>query len=586
MSDGRLPVRRRWIGTTVGVLAVALLLAIGWLVVRGLGAANDLSQVAANASALKAAIAKGELDRADTLSHRIADHAASARGLTSDPVWRAFEVVPWLGPNLTAVREVSEIADDVSEDALGPVVSVLGDVDLSALGLSGGAIDLAPFTQVEAPLGRASAALADASARAARIDAEATLPALADAVRELRGTMDDATTVVGALHGAAQLLPSMLGGSGPRTYVVAMQNNAELRSSGGIVGALAVVRAEGGRIGLVGQASAADFRALASSLPLSEPVVALFEDRPGRFIQNATSIPDFREAGPVIAEMWTQRFGGPVDGVLAVDAVVAAHLLEATGPVQAGPVTLDAESARELLLSGIYQSVPDPAAQDQVFAQVAGSLFSAALGAPPRALISALADAADEHRIRIWSAHPEEEEILAASTLGGGVPADGTDTATVGILLNDMTGAKMDFYAKAQVAVSYGVCDGRPTTRVSTTWTNAAPADAAETLPPYVTAGGAFGVPPGSTETLVAVYGPQGALPARYDRDGETGSVQTATLERRPVIQHSVRLAPGESTTITVDFTGEGAGRRLTDVRHTPMAGPIDTSVKPIVCDR
>src|SRR5690606_29111910 len=118
-------------------------------------------------------------------------------------------------------------------------------------------------------------------------------------------------------------------------------------------------------------------------------------------------------AGPVIAEMWTQRFGGPVDGVLAVDAVVAAHLLEATGPVQAGPVTLDAESARELLLSGIYQSVPDPAAQDQVFAQVAGSLFSAALGAPPRALISALADAADEHRIRIWSAHPEEEEILA-----------------------------------------------------------------------------------------------------------------------------------------------------------------------------
>jgi hypothetical protein len=36
-------------------------------------------------------------------------------------------------------------------------------------------------------------------------------------------------------------------------------------------------------------------------------------------------------------------------------------------------------------------------------------------------------------------------------------------------------------------------------------------------------------------------------------------------------VQHEVLLAPGESTTITVEFQGDGAGARLTEVTHTPL---------------
>src|SRR5690606_35561355 len=118
------------------------------------------------------------------------------------------------------------------------------DLDLSSLGFSGGTIDLAPFAEIERTLARANETLSAARTRAARIDADATLPPLADAIHELRGTVDEAATVIGSLHGAAALLPSMLGADGPRNYVLAMQNNAELRSSGGIIGAIALLRAE------------------------------------------------------------------------------------------------------------------------------------------------------------------------------------------------------------------------------------------------------------------------------------------------------------------------------------------------------
>ena len=366
MSDGRLPVRRRWIGWTVGVLLSILLIAIGWVTIRGIGAVSDLQQVANGATQLKASIASGDLEEAERVSGSIARNAASADELTSDPVWQAFGAVPWLGPNFRAVSEIAEIAHDVSTNALTPLLDVAGGLDLAGLGVEGGTIDLAPFAEIEKPLGTASTALSAAELQAKRIDAGATLPPLADAIGELRSAVTGAASVVGSLHGASVLLPTMLGGEGPRNYVLAMQNNAELRSSGGIIGSIALLHAENGTITLQRQASTRDFPPLDTALPLSESTIALFDDRPGRYLQNITAIPDFAEAGEIIAARWTGRFGGTVDGVIAVDAVVAEHLMKATGDLAFGPFTATADTVTDILLSQIYAAVPDPATQDAV----------------------------------------------------------------------------------------------------------------------------------------------------------------------------------------------------------------------------
>ncbi|MGH3689635.1 MAG: DUF4012 domain-containing protein [Microbacterium sp.] len=585
MSDGRLPVRRRWIGWTVGVLLSLLIIAIGWVTVRGIGAVNDLQQVAKGASQLKGAIAAGDLDGGKPIARSIASNAASAHDLTSDPIWQAFGALPWIGPNFRAVSEIAEIADDVSSDALTPLLEVAADFDLASLGFTGGAIDLAPFAEIAEPLSTADTALSAAALQARRIDADATLPPLADAVSQLRSSVTEAATVVGSLHGAAVLLPTMLGGEGPRNYVLAMQNNAELRSSGGIIGSIALLHAENGKITLQTQASTRDFPPLEAALPLSDSTIALFEDRPGRYLQNITSIPDFAEAGQTIAARWQGRFGGTVDGVIAVDAVVAKHLMAVTGDLAFGPFTATSENITDILLSEIYAAVPDPAVQDQIFAQVASALFGAALsGGDPKAMIGALADSADEGRIRIWSAHEDEESVLASSALGGTIPEDDVDATYVGVLMNDTTGGKMDYYTRASITTAIGTCRGEPTTQVRVTWTNTAPADAATSLPTYVTADGFYGVPAGSVRTLIAIYGPQGAAPSHIDRDGAEEGVQTAMIDDRSVVQHEVSLAPGESTTITIEFQGTGAGERLTDVLHTPLIDDPDTTRVPLQC--
>ncbi len=107
----------------------------------------------------------------------------------------------------------------------------------------------------------------------------------------------------------------------------------------------------------------------------------------------------------------------------------------------------------------------------------------------------------------------------------------------------------MDYYLDKTVSVGSSVCrqDGRPTSVVEVTLKNTAPADAATSLPRYVTGGGDFGTEPGKIKTLVAVYAPENAIYLGSTQDGKQVGVQTATDGGHPVTQLQTLLAPGRA---------------------------------------
>ncbi len=85
---------------------------------------------------------------------------------------------------------------------------------------------------------------------------------------DVQTKVDDARATVVAGSKASQLIPDMLGGSGRRTYILAFQNNAEIRSTGGLPGAFAILRAEDGRISLGGQGAGSDFTVFEENPPI------------------------------------------------------------------------------------------------------------------------------------------------------------------------------------------------------------------------------------------------------------------------------------------------------------------------------
>jgi hypothetical protein len=282
--------------------------------------------------------------------------------------------------------------------------------------------------------------------------------------------------------------------------------------------------------------------------------------------------------------MWLERTGEQVDGVIAVDPVALGYILRATGPVDAGSnLTLTSENARDLLLNGVYTSFPEPAEQDAFFASAMSRIFGALVGgdADAMTLVNALSEAVGENRIHLWSSDAEEQRRIATTPMAGLVP-ESTDTATAfGVYFNDATGGKMDYYLSSGIGIASAVCrnDGRPNFDVTVKLESRAPADAALTLPPYVTGAGAFGVEPGNISTSVFVYAPKGSVPYSVTIDGQEYAFVAASEGNHSVAGITVDLAPGQQSEVSMKFVGLAGASAAVELQHTPMASDVLTSL-------
>jgi hypothetical protein len=565
----------------LGAILIGAIIATVWIGARGFLAYGHLREAQSQASAVRTqlsdpAAAAGAIDD-------IARETAAARSLTSDPVWAAAAGLPWIGPQLDAVARVAASVDQVAGDSLAPLADVASGFSVDALRPQGGRIDLTGFSAIREAATASTQSLGQAVARVDDIDRSVLVAPLRDAVDEVAALLDETSTTAGALSRASALLPAMLGADGPRNYLVLFQNNSEWRSLGGIPGAMVVIHTDGGGLSLAAQDSTTSFpRYDESVLPLDEEVLAIYGDRPGRWIQNVTQVPDFTQSAPLAREMWAREHDGQqVDGVIALDPVTLSYLLEATGPIELPTGdTLTAENAVPLLLNEVYQRYERPADQDAFFAVAAAAVFNALSqgSADPAALVAALTRAGDEQRLLLWSAHDEDQAILADTTLAGGLPPSDQDAATFGVFLNDGTGSKMDYYVQPQVGLQWTSCTpgaGRSATGDATltvSLTSTAPADAAN-LPDYITGGGQYGVNPGVARTVVYAYLPEGfdLTAAELSNGGGFGG---GTHEGRRVVSFTADVAPGETVTATISARTITPTAAELQVRSTPTIAP------------
>jgi hypothetical protein len=577
--------KRRIVWIVVGVF-IALLLFVGvWVAVRGSMARTELLGAVPLAHKIETAAISGKTAGTAGDVRRLQQRAAHAEALTSDPVWRAAEIIPVVGRNLAAVRDSAALVREVSVDGIPPLVTLATTINLHQLVPHHGAFDLALFAKTEPSLSASRSAFDAARVHAARINAAGTIDQVGSAVSKLVGLVDQTAAAVDGIDTAAKLLPTMLGSAGPRNYLLLSLNSSELRTPGGIPGAIAVVNATDGHLTLDQRTSATALGHAASPvLPLSAAEKTLYDERLGTYMQNVVSTPNFERSGELAQAMWKLKTGQTVDGVVAIDPVALGYILKATGPVSVGSdVTLDSTNAATFLLSTVYAQIPDTTLQDKFFAGVTRQIFAVMTGGSLNStkLVDALSRSASENRIHIWSAYPDEERELSSSTLAGGLPVSTKATTAFGVYFNDATGAKMDFYLHSSIAVSSAVCraDKRPNFDVAVDLTLKAPLDAATSLPTYVTGRYAFGVKPGRVRTNVYVYAPAGAQPFSVVVNGKEYAFVSAELDGHPVVGAVVEMGPGDTDSLKFGFVGKAGDATSVSLQHTPMSSVVRTSV-------
>jgi hypothetical protein len=575
-SPGRTRSRRRLIviGAVIALLLVGA--AAVMLAIQGLKARTTLTAAIPLVEQVEDGIRTGDTERAQQAVNELQESTADARESATGPLWSIAGAVPWVGPNVSAVSTTVEVIDDVAQGVLEPMVAAAESLDYSSLGPVDGRIDIGPLAEVEPSVSAAATEFIAAQESMAEIDPERLVSQIARPVEEIQEYLEALAPTVQTGARAARLLPAMLGAHEPRTYLVLFQNTAEMRATGGTAGAFAIIRADDGQLGIVHQGTASDV-----GLYFDEPVLeldpgkeAIYTQRLGRFFTGINLSPDFPTAALLASEM-VRLAGFEVDGVIATDPVALSYLLGATGPVSVPGAELTADNAASVLLSDVYWEIDDPEQQDVFYARTAAAVFGAmTAGADePVEMIDALATAADERRLLVWSARDDEQSELHGTVLSGAFDDSAPSASALGVFFNDGTSAKMQYYLRTDVRHVDTVCvDQIRYDTLEVTLTSAAPPEAADEFPRDVTGVGNTGVPAGSVRTNVYFYGGVGGDVRSVLRDGTPVDSPAHSDGDRPVRVFTTELAPEESVTFEVQLSQPDRGEPV-EVWSTPTVG-------------
>ena len=570
------PRRRRppglaWLMLVAGAV---ILLGTAWVGWRTYQAYRDLQSAAVQVSALQRQFDDvDQLGPAEARQPVIASlqaDAASARSAVEDPVFRLATGVPFVGPNLDAVRQVALTVDTLSTDVLPALDGVARSLSPSAIAPRDGVIDLAPIVAAAPALQQADATVETARARLATIDRSAVVAPIGDAVAAVQSQLGTAADLTGPAARAARLLPPALGADGARTYLVVFQNLAEPRATGGIFGSYAVVTADRGRITIVDQVPA---RALQTfQPPVGDPSEAqrrMFGPELATFPADVNLTPDFPTAARLFTQMYQTRGGGPVDGVLAVDPVALSYLMRGAPSLTVDGVTIDADTVVSTLLAGAYQRYDetDQEPRDRFLAAATTAAFGQVMSgaAGPEAVVAGLRQASAERRILYYSTHPDEQADLAGTGLSGALDGP-TEASSIGVFVNDAVGSKLGYYLSGRVAVSGGECraDGSQLASATVTLGFDPPAG----LPAYVTGGSTDG----TYRTHLLLAAPAGGTIRAADVNGQPVGLRTGTDQGRPVGIAVVDLPPGSRATVTF-YLSVPPGDAAPALVHTPTVG-------------
>ena len=575
--DVRAP-RRRSRARVAGWVLLGLGLVVVVLLVWGALSALSLRDHASAAAERVAQVREG-LDRRDVVAAREATAAASretreaADAADALPLRLASALPGRAGSLVADVRTVVAATDlAVTEGAL-PLVDVAAAVeDPSALLREDGSIDVDRLSATAEDVAPAAAALDRARAQVEGVDPESLPVQLRDAVRQARAGTAELADRARDVDSALSVLPAALGSEGPRSYLVAFQNPAELRPTGGIIGTWALVTVDDGRTQLQETGSNDDLEALRGPVrDLGPEYAALYPAEDVAFSQNVNLSPHFPSAGLLLSDLWVALGRPAPDGVVALDPQGMAPLLRGAGEVAVpGGPSVTADTVVDVILRQAYEAFADDnAARKEYLSTLVGTAFADALGggAFDTDTLRGLLDAAEQGHVLAWSSREDEQAALERAGTSGALPEPTPDAA--GVYLTNTSASKLDYYLTEEVVAS-PACAGAPprlTVRLGSTAPARVPAYVANKLP---------GVAPTTESLLVALYLPPERGIDQVRVDGRPVELAAGTERGWSVARFTVEVPRESQVEVVADLAG--AQDALTALRTQALVNPATTS--------
>lgn len=576
-------------GIVGGASVLTILAVIGF----GLGAVRARAMLTDGERLARDGIAqlgRGEFEAAASSFATAGDVFSRASNELDRPWARPSQLVPVVAQNAGAVSDLAAVAGR-STSQLG---EALAEIDPEQLRLVDGRFDLAAIDAVVAPLAAVQASIDELDATIDGTDSPWLVAPVRDRLGSLGEDIDENAERLDNAVTTAQLAGRLLGGDGTRNYLIMFTTPAEARGMGGFMGNFAELEAADGRLSVTRFGRTTELN-LGGADPTARRVTGP-EDwlaQWGRygFVDSATGTtgsvpwsnitmsPDFPATAQVVAELYPQSGGRPLDGVFAMDPYVLSVLLGFTGPVsiEATDIELNADNVVEFLLETQYETAT-PERVDllaDVSEVTIDRMLSGGLPSPVQ-LADGLGPVVEEGRLVGWSANEDEQALFTQIGLAGGLPElDGGDG--LALVVNNAAANKIDVYLERTVTyeATFDPETGQVNGTATIVLTNTAPAGGL----PDVVIDNALDLPLGTSRSLVSVY--TGFPVVAATRDGEPLSFEPGSDGEWSTARLRVTIPPGGSTTLTFDVSGQiqPVGDYSIVTREQPMAIPQETTV-------
>jgi Protein of unknown function (DUF4012) len=420
---------------------------------------GDLQAGRRSLESARRSLVAGNVDAAAADFSRAGIDFGSAAHAGHGPLGDAGALIPGLGNSLDVARAIAEAGGDLS--AAG--------IDLTeAFGqLPGGIDDLAPeagrlpldaYASILPALARAADDTTAASAALDRAPTSFTIDPALNGLWDAQLATDQASDALTAARQLVAGLPSFAGEGRERRYLVVAQNPAELRGTGGIWGAFAILSFRDGRVKISGTAPIQDLADPAQGdVPDPSEEYARNYDQFGGAASwhNLNMTPDFPSAAQAALANYRVGQRQRLDGVIAVDPYAFRAMLTVTGAVAVPEIgfSLNADNVVDLTTNRAYSLFPTAPARKEVLGAVAAGVLERFLGIDGRAIprLRALGDAVGGGHLLVYSTDDVFEDGLVSAGAAGRFDAPpGSDVA--GVTVNNASASKVDFYAVRHVS--------------------------------------------------------------------------------------------------------------------------------------
>ncbi len=479
--------------------------------------------------------------------------ARSAFADASDDLAGASAAVgrPWVAP----VRWLPIVGDDlrfggrlldatVAASTAGEVALAAAEAALADHEQGDGRLPVRPLAGLAEPLGSLADAVRDVEVLVASSydqDLVGPIARQRDQLSDLVVPLSEQSRLAADV---ARLLPPLLGSESPRTFLLFASNPAELRGTGGYLGAYALATINDGQLEIGDFASLFDLPELGPEAV--EPPNGDYLSRYRRYggtgaWQNVNLTPDFPSAALVYERLWELAFQQRLDGVIAVDPFAYEALLGVAGSVEVpGLIELDADNVVDYVTNGAYRDIDDPTERQQVLGAVAAATLEAFLGRldadrlPDTARL--LADLAIDGHLQMHASDPATQDVLARAGVAG---AFALQPGGIALVTNSASANKIDYYVRHHLDLSINLrADGGARTQLRVELENRAPVAG---VPRYVIGPNQPFLLAGESYRLVSLFcgddcfiatAPESLLLTGDYRSGRGEEIQTDLVDR------------------------------------------------------